>query len=96
MLYLIYVCNIFKWEGSGGKGGANKVAWLPYLHKILRIEKLCRLVDFDERQTITLVKGKQGIQAINVKSYPIYRKRAKYIIPILIMANSPQLDISPD
>ena len=35
-----------------------KVAWFPYFHEMLRIENLCRLVGFDERQTATLVKRK--------------------------------------
>ena len=35
-----------------------KAAWFPYLREMLHIEKLCRLVGFDERQTATLVKGK--------------------------------------
>ena len=35
-----------------------KAAWFPYLREMLHIEKLCRLVGFDERQTETLVKGK--------------------------------------
>ncbi len=30
----------------------------PYFREMLRIENLCRLVGFDERQTATLVKGK--------------------------------------
>ena len=37
---------------------AKAAAWFPYLREMLRIEKLCRLVGFDERQTATLVKGK--------------------------------------
>lgn len=32
--------------------------WFPYLREMLRMEKLCRLVGFDERQTATLVSGK--------------------------------------
>ena len=35
-----------------------KAAWFPYFREMLRIENLCRLVGFDERQTATLVKGK--------------------------------------
>ena len=34
------------------------ISWFPYLREMLRIENLCRLVGFDERQTATLVKGK--------------------------------------
>ena len=37
---------------------AKAVAWFPYFREMLRIENLCRLVGFDERQTATLVKGK--------------------------------------
>ena len=35
-----------------------KAAWFPYLREMLRMENLCRLIGFDERQTATLVKGK--------------------------------------
>ena len=35
-----------------------KAAWFPYFREMLRIETLCRLIGFDERQTATLVKGK--------------------------------------
>ena len=35
-----------------------KAAWFPYFREMLRIENLCRLVGFDERQTATLVSGK--------------------------------------
>ena len=35
-----------------------KAAWFPYFREMLRIENLCRLIGFDERQTATLVKGK--------------------------------------
>ena len=38
---------------------ARAAAWFPYFREMLRIENLCRLVGFDERQTATLVKGKQ-------------------------------------
>ena len=37
---------------------AKAAAWFPYLREMLRIENLCRLIGFDERQTATLVKGK--------------------------------------
>ena len=37
---------------------AKAAAWFPYLREMLRIENLCRLVGFDERQTATLVSGK--------------------------------------
>jgi len=37
---------------------AKAAAWFPYFREMLRIENLCRLVGFDERQTATLVKGK--------------------------------------
>ena len=37
---------------------AKAAAWFPYFHEMLRIENLCRLIGFDERQTATLVKGK--------------------------------------
>ena len=37
---------------------AKAAAWFPYLREMLRMENLCRLVGFDERQTATLVKGK--------------------------------------
>ena len=33
-------------------------AWFPLAKEILRMENLCRLVGFDERQTATLVSGK--------------------------------------
>ena len=38
---------------------ARVAAWFSYFCEMLHIEKLCRLVGFDERQTETLVKGKQ-------------------------------------
>ena len=37
---------------------ARAAAWFPYFREMLRIENLCRLVGFDERQTATLVKGR--------------------------------------
>ena len=37
---------------------ARAATWFPYFREMLRIENLCRLVGFDERQTATLVKGK--------------------------------------
>ena len=37
---------------------AKAAACFPYLREMLRIENLCRLVGFDERQTATLVSGK--------------------------------------
>ena len=37
---------------------AKAAAWFPYFREMLRIENLCRLIGFDERQTATLVKGK--------------------------------------
>ena len=37
---------------------ARSAAWFPYFREMLRIENLCRLVGFDERQTAMLVKGK--------------------------------------
>lgn len=37
---------------------AKAAAWFPYLREMLRMENLCRLVGFDERQTATLVSGK--------------------------------------
>lgn len=37
---------------------ARAAAWFPYFREMLRIENLCRLIGFDERQTATLVKGK--------------------------------------
>ena len=37
---------------------AKAAAWFPYFREMLRIENLCRLVGFDERQTATLVSGK--------------------------------------
>ena len=37
---------------------AKAAAWFPYFREMLRIENLCRLVGFNERQTATLVKGK--------------------------------------
>ena len=37
---------------------ARAAAWFPYFREMLRIENLCRLVGFDERQTAMLVKGK--------------------------------------
>jgi len=35
-----------------------KAAWFPYLHEMLRMENLCHLVGFNERQTAMLVSGK--------------------------------------
>ena len=37
---------------------ARAATWFPYFREMLRIENLCRLVGFDERQTVTLVSGK--------------------------------------
>ena len=37
---------------------ARAAAWFPYFREMLRIENLCCLVGFDERQTATLVSGK--------------------------------------
>ena len=37
---------------------ARAAAWFPYFREMLRIENLCCLVGFDERQTATFVKGK--------------------------------------
>lgn len=37
---------------------AKAAAWFPYFREMLRIENLCRLIGFDERQTAMLVKGK--------------------------------------
>ena len=37
---------------------AKAAAWFPYLREMLRMENLCRLVGFDERQTAMLVSGK--------------------------------------
>ena len=37
---------------------ARAAVWFPYFCEMLRIENLCRLVGFDERQTVTLVSGK--------------------------------------
>ena len=37
---------------------ARAAAWFPYFREMLRIENLCLLVGFDERQTATLVKGR--------------------------------------
>ena len=39
---------------------AKAAAWFPYFREMLRIENLCRLIGFDERQTATLVKGKRS------------------------------------
>lgn len=33
-------------------------AWFPLAKEVLRMEKICRLVGFDERQTATLISGK--------------------------------------
>lgn len=37
---------------------SKAAVWFPYLREMLRMEKLCHLVGFDERQTATLVCGK--------------------------------------
>lgn len=37
---------------------AKAAVWFPYYREMLRMESLCRLVGFDERQTATLVSGK--------------------------------------
>ena len=37
---------------------AKAAAWFPYFREMLRIENLCRLIGFDEKQTATPVKGK--------------------------------------
>ena len=48
-----------KREVSGLKRLVDKLcAWFPLAKEILRMESLCRLVGFDERQTATLVSGK--------------------------------------
>lgn len=46
-------------EVSGLRTVLSKaVAWFPYLREMIRMENLCRLIGFDERQTATLVSGK--------------------------------------
>lgn len=48
-----------KKEVLGLKTAISKaVAWFPYLREMIRMENLCRLIGFDERQTATLVNGK--------------------------------------
>lgn len=48
-----------KKEASGLRTVISKaVAWFPYLREMIRMENLCRLIGFDERQTATLVSGK--------------------------------------
>lgn len=48
-----------KTEVSGLRTVISKaVAWFPYLREMLRMENLCRLIGFDERQTATLISGK--------------------------------------
>ena len=48
-----------KREVSGLKRLVDKLCvWFPLAKEILRMESLCRLVGFDERQTATLVSGK--------------------------------------
>lgn len=49
----------YKREVSGLKRLVDKLCvWFPLAKEILRMESLCRLVGFDERQTATLVSGK--------------------------------------
>lgn len=37
---------------------SKAAAWFPYLREMIRMENLCRLIGFDERQTATLISGK--------------------------------------
>ncbi len=37
---------------------SKAASWFPYFREMLRLENLCRLIGFDERQTATLVSGK--------------------------------------
>ncbi len=37
---------------------AKATSWFPFLKEMLRIDTLCRLIGFDNRQTATLVRGK--------------------------------------
>lgn len=37
---------------------SKAASWFPYFREMLRMENLCHLIGFDERQTETLIKGK--------------------------------------
>ena len=49
-------------------------AWFPLAKELLRMEKLCRLIGFDERQTTTLVSGRPLIYAGELYSEEHKRK----------------------
>lgn len=50
------------------------MAWFSYFREMLHVEKLCRLVGFDERQTATLIKGKSLEYAAELYSKEHRRK----------------------
>ncbi len=37
---------------------SKAVKWFPYFREMLRMESVCRTVGFDDKQTVTLIKGK--------------------------------------
>ena len=46
-------------EVSGLRAVISKsVSWFPYLREMIRMENLCRIIGFDERQTAALISGK--------------------------------------
>ena len=49
-------------------------AWFPLAKEVLKIERLCRLIGFDERQTATLISGKPLIYAGELYSEEYKRK----------------------
>ena len=37
---------------------SKAVKWFPYFREMIRMESICRTVGFDDKQTVTLIKGK--------------------------------------
>jgi len=52
-------------------------AWFPLAKEILRMEKLCRLVGFDEWQTATLISGKLLLSINRVPGWRMVQKAVR-------------------
>ena len=37
---------------------SKATTWFPYFREMIRMESICRTVGFDDKQTVTLIKGK--------------------------------------
>lgn len=65
----------YKKEVSGLKRLIEKLcAWFPLAKEILRVESLCHLIGFDERQTVMLISGEPLIYAGELYSEEHKRK----------------------